>query len=152
MSVTSDIYDEIVTRMTALFPNHQRLSHAYTPEESPEPQLRQGWALQHGSGENTNRKLGCKVSVRRQFIIIVTRKYYSHDSDPEAKALTDKDIIEDVRLIINNAESTPYLDGIVNNPNVRYVSDTGVQFVYANNKPFYKSEVLLEAEYFEDLN
>lgn len=152
MSVTSDVYDEVISRIETVLPNHLRLAHAYLPEQSPEPQLRQGWAIQHGAGENSNRKLGCMVSVRRNFNVIVTRKYYSLDSDPEAKALTDKEIIEDARLVINDIEANPYLSGIANNPNIKYLSDSGVQFIYSNDKPFYKIEILLVAEYFEDLN
>lgn len=151
MSVVTDVYDTIHARLPTLFPSHLRLSNPYAPEENPESVIKQAYGLKVGAATNTNRNVGCKISISREYSVVFTRKYYANELDASAKASTEKLLLEDARLVENDVEQNVFLIGVANNPNIKFISDTGIEFVFAENKPFYKIEVLLLVEYFETL-
>lgn len=152
MSAVSDIYDAMVTRLTGLYATHSRLAHPYAPELDIEPSLKKGWGLKVLPARNDNREVGCKISATRQWSVVFTRKVYSKDMDATSQASTEKDLLEDARLLINDVQQNVYLSSVSFNPNVKYVSDNGIEFLFVDEKPFYKIEVLLEVQWWEQVN
>lgn len=148
-SVISSAYDAIVTRMGIVLPSHTRISNPYSVDENPEPMLRLGWGLRVADGVNSNRMVNCQLSTDRKFVIVLTRKYYARELDVVSKASTEKDLLEDNFLVIQDFEKNTMLGAIVAKAN--YESDTGIQFVFNQDKPFYKIESTLSVEYFDQL-
>lgn len=149
MSKISSIYDTLVSRLTAILPTHNRLSNAYLPEQNPEPTLRQAWGLQYNSGENTNRHVNCQLSIEDGFVVVLTRKYYALELNAAGKSNTEKDLLEDRFLVIKDFEKDPSL--LENAAKAVYVDNGGIQFVFNQDKPFYKLELRFSIEYFEQL-
>lgn len=145
----SDIYDTLVDRLEAVLPSHNRLSNPYIPEQNPEPTLKQAWGLQYAAGANTNRQVNCHLSLEDQFVVVLTRKYYALELDADSKSNTEKDLLEDRFLVIQDFEKDPSL--LENAAKAVYVSNSGIQFVFNQDKPFYKLEMTFSVEYFEQL-
>ena len=150
MSKITTIYDEAITLIEGVLPNHQRLANPYQIEENPEIWLDQGYAVAIRTGVNTKRQISCRLSIERQISIVITRKYYGNDADASRKATTEKSLLEDQLLIINEFESqTPFSVSTKS----EFVSDSGIVFVFSSEeKPFYMIESTFGIEYFENIS
>lgn len=150
MTVISDIYDALHTRVVALLPDHTRLSNPYFLEQNNALDLRQGYGIAVRSGFNTNRQVGCQLSVERTFDIRITRKYYAREFDAVAKSETYKDILEDLQLVIDEFEKYPTLAADYN-PVIKYISDTGINNIFIEKDNFNEITATYTVEYFKNL-
>ncbi len=147
----SSVYDAFVTRIGAVLTSHVRLSNAYSIEENTEPALKLGWALQIGPAIKSPRHISCKISIVRTFNLVLTRKVYASELDATAKASTDKSLLEDQFLVIEDVEGEPTMgSAVVAKSN--FLGDSGVEFVHTDKDNFIKLVSQFEVEYFEDLN
>lgn len=150
MSKISTIYDALITRLTTLYPTHKRLANPYTPSENNALLLTQGWGLAVGVGVNTEEFLGCKLSIDRQFTVVHTRKYIALEADAVTKADVEKALFEDQFLLFQDLEEDITLSGLA--VNVKFVSDSGLEFVQAGNDKFLLISSVLTAKYYEVLS
>lgn len=150
MSNISTIYDGLVTRLAALFPNHHRLGNPYDLEVNPDLTLTQGWGLAVGGGANTERYVGCQASVERTFTVIITRRYIARENDADTKATTEKLLLEDLKTLVNDAESNYSIDS--STAIIKYVSDSGIEPVRESQENYLHLSVVLTAEYFETIS
>jgi hypothetical protein len=147
MSNVSDCYDAFVARIEAVLPNHTRLSNPYEIEQNIEPLMIQGWGLGMGASTNTNRELSCRVSIRRQFSLVLTRKFYALEADAESKASTEKELLEDQLLVIKDLCSNSDLSGLIGV--VDFESDGGIEQVYGEKDQFLALRSTFTAEIWE---
>lgn len=152
MSKISDVYDALVTRVSAVLPDHKRLSDPNNPEANPERDLRKGWGIAFGPAENTFGTLTNFLSVRRDFVIINTRKVEKRDTDTTGRATIEKQLFEDQKLVIADVEAEPTLGDSNAVCKADYSADSGIQFVHADKDNFLKLETVIQIEYREDLN
>lgn len=148
MSKVSSIYDAIVTRVGTVLPNHRRLPNPYQIESNTEPSLKQGWGIQIGPGNNPELLVSCQRSIDRDFVIVITRKFYGSDLNILDKASTEKDLMEDSILVINDFEKHPLIQDYA--AKAIWSSDQGIQFVFVPDKPFFKIEMTMTVTYFEN--
>jgi hypothetical protein len=147
--VTS-IYDALVTVIgTTLLPNHKRLSNPYDLAQNNDQILERGWGLAVRAGTNTNRQIGAKLSVSRDFDISLTRKFFAREFDAVKKASTEKDLLEDMQLIIDNMEENSALDG--GTYVVKYIGDSGIFNVRDSQDNFLAITVNVNIEYFRTI-
>lgn len=151
MTIASDVYTDFLARIEAVLPTHKRLPKPYRIEENSEQFLDQGFAIQIGPGVNTQRLLSCQVSIRREFIVILTRKFIASELSRLPKQVVELNLLEDQRLITRDLESDPTL-GSTNVANSGYVSDTGVSFVFTERENVLRLNSVFFCEYLEDLN
>ncbi len=151
MSRVSTLLDEAHTAVAALLPNHKRLGNPYRVEENPSTYLDQGYGIAVQPGAvNSNRTLSCQLSIVRRLTITITRKYFGNDADATRKYSTEKSLLEDQFLIIKDFEKrSPFQTYSIRS---EFESDNGIEFVYAENKPFYMIQSSFIIEYFENLN
>lgn len=147
MSNFSSLYDAIVTRVTAVLTSHTRLPNAYKIDENTELLLRQGWALAMTGATNTRRELSCRVSIRRDFVISVTRKFYAIESNVDNKVSVEKSLVEDMILLIQDLCSNSALPGAFGV--VTYESDAGINYVYSGKDQFLVLPITFSVEHFE---
>jgi hypothetical protein len=133
MSAITDVYNQLKAQIKSVLPNHQLLANPYRTADNPELLLRQGYGIQIGQGGN-NRLSVYSLSQKRQFSIVITRQAYATQSDQGAKAVTEKQIIEDQLLVLNAIEKDPTLGGLV--LRAEYASDSGVSFVSTDKDNF----------------
>jgi hypothetical protein len=139
-------YDLIVARIATLLPTHLRLPDAYDLDQNPDQYLAKGWGLAVGpGGVNTQRFTGNKRSTEITFRLSITRKVYALDLDPVKKSSAEKDLLEDMRAIIDDIWLN-YL-GITGSPLVRFADFEGISPVRVDKKSFLSVSINIRVEY-----
>lgn len=153
MSMISDIYDEVITRVTAVLPSHKLLPNPYRVESNPETFLRQGVGISIKEGSNSSRLVGCQKSFIRTIEVAVTRQYYITELDRDNLETIEKNILEDFELVAHDVEENPNLQitGFNEYPSIKYLSDSGIGLVFDDKDNFIKIVAVFEIEYFENL-
>lgn len=134
MSTISTAYDTLVTDLETLFPSHKRMSNPYAVDQNASRILEQAWGLAVGSAINTNLELQCSYSVQRTLRITLARKYFAIENDPAQKATTEKLLLEDHNTLVNYFTADATL--AANVMRVDYVSDGGIEFVFADKDQY----------------
>lgn len=150
MTKISDAYDLMILRLQTLFPDHRQIPNPYKLDENSELLLRQGYGLSISVGENTNRQVGCQMSIRRDMIVSLTRVVRANEFDVSAKDSAIKQLFEDQYLLIKDVETYPGLNSndIVS---AKYTTDNGIQFVFGEKDNYMALETTIAVEYFENL-
>lgn len=146
------LYNTLITRMGAIFPQHARLPNPYKIDQNNSLFLKKGWGVAFAEGVNTNRNANCPpMSIERTFNITISRQFYAREMDAAAKATTEKDLFEDQYLLIKDLESDPTLQQTI--ARGRFVSDSGIQFVSLDveKDDFLYLSSVFTLEYWEDL-
>lgn len=152
MSNFTNLYDGIKTRIETVLPSasgYMRLYNPYELNRNPENILRKAWGIAIGSAVNTNRELSCRISIRRDLTVTLTRKAIATDNDSVSKTNTEKDLVEDQLLLIKDFcdnSDLPNTIGIV-----EYVSDTGVTRIFDEKENFLALQTTFTVEYFESV-
>lgn len=150
MSQISTLYDALVTKIAALYPNHKRIPNPYTPSENNALILNKGWGIAFQSAQNSEEHLGCyKLSIERGFTVVHTRRYIALESDVTTKAAVEKDLFEDQFLLMQSLETDITLSG--QEVTVKWVSDGGLEFVSSGNDKFLLISSALQMKYIETL-
>lgn len=151
MSKAVAVYDKILLMLASGLTTHSRISNPYKLEENPEYALKAGYGVKIGAGENTARTLGCAIlSERRDFGIVLSRKYFAREDDAVSKAVAERELFNDAFEVKKMFELNPQLDGITSN--AAYASDTGTNYVFGNKDRFLTTEITISIEYIENLN
>jgi hypothetical protein len=151
MSNISTIFDTFKSKLQTWLPSHVQLTNPYAIDQNTEMALSQGFGIRWGGGGNTNRLVGCQMSVQRTMTVIITRQFYANDLNVVGKETTEKYLMEDEYTIIKNIESDVDL-GSSSLAKILFVSDNGIEFVFTEKDNYLKLEITFELEYFENLN
>lgn len=151
MSKASDAYDALKARVAVVLPNHFILPNPYAPEQNSELALKQGQGVKFLGALNSERSLSCQLSLRRSVEVIVTRKYFGSELMTATKSSVEKALFEDQYLVIREVEKDPSvaLTSVV--VQTRFESDSGIEFVFNDDKPFLMIRSLFSIEYIENL-
>ena len=150
MSTISTAYDEIVSEISGVLTEHSEMTNPYDPAGEDDLGLDKSFGVQFGSGVNTELLIGCNMTFRRQFDVIITRKLFvTHRSLAQRKS-TEKSLLEDHFLVVQALEQNLTLTSNVNS--VKYISDTGIRFIRGETHSYIMVGITLEAEYFEVLS
>jgi len=149
MSEVSTVYDAMITRIGAVLTGHLRLSNPYKIEENSATLLRVGYGVGIGPATNTRRPMSGCASIQRTFIVSISRRYAALDSSGSAKATTEKQIMDDMFLLIKDfSENTSLTNG---NRVVGFDSDNGINYVETESDRFMYTTANFSIEYFENL-
>lgn len=149
MTAVTTLYDTLVTRVGELLPSHQRLGNPYELEENPNPFLKQGYGIAFSVANNPEREISCRGWVQRDLIIVLTRKFYARDTDRASKASAEKDLLEDLQLIIDDAEKN--FDAPNSVALFKYTTDNGIEPVRADEDHYISVSAVISAEYSNNL-
>lgn len=152
MSKATDIYTALLTRLQALYPTYNRMTNPYAPDQNSKLILEKAYGIQIGGGTNTNRKLSCKLSVNRTFVIVLTQKFYSLELDRSGKQAGELALMEAQKLLIDDIEGDPTLGDSSSVMKSGFISDGGISTIYTDKDNFLVLETTLEIEYLDDLN
>jgi hypothetical protein len=150
MTKVSLVHDALITLLESTLTGYTRLPNPYQPDENTNLFLKQGFGLKLGTGENTNRTLGGFQFMRRTFTVVLTRQYFALESDADAKAATEKQLLEDALLIQKAIEEDQTVGGT--SVSATFTRDSGIEFVSNQTERYMKTEIEILAEYFETLN
>lgn len=150
MSNISTAFDNFKSMVASLLTSHLAITNPYAVEENTEGALTIGYGVIFGAAENTNRLVGCKMSVRRDFRLVITRKFYAQELNITGKEDAAKSLFEDQKLVIAYVEKNPTI-GSSAIAKIDYVSDNGIEFVFTEKDNYLKLETVFRVEYFETL-
>lgn len=148
MSKISTAYDAIVTQIGTTLSTHKRLSNPYSVERNPEPILSKGYGVRIGSGSNPKLIMN-KISITRDFTVVLTRQFYATQNDAASKAEVEKDLMEDQVSLIQAFRADTTLSGVV--ADIEYVGDAGIGSVFPEKGHFLVLETTFQATYLEAL-
>ena len=134
MSNITTVFNNLVTFLETELPNHYRLNDPYTVENNPEQLCRKAWGIQIDDGVDTNRCISPEYYLGRTFTLVLVRESLAKDSDPVRRETSRLDLLEDLHILIAGAvsENTLYQSAV----NFKYISDSGLQEVFVNEKPY----------------
>lgn len=151
MSSISTVYSDLHTRIQAVLTSHVRIPDPRNLEKNSTQFLRKGYAIAVADGFNTERELGCRLSVRRTWFLKITRYFIGRKIDEQIRQDVDLELLEDLQLVIDSFEKNPALV-TGSHGSVKYVSDTGINSVFNEEQEnFIEITATLETEYFKSL-
>ena len=151
MTDISTIFDALVTRLTTLYPSHRRLTNPYVLSSNNDQYLAQGWGLATRDGVNTNRQLSRRLSVSRNFDVVLTRRYFAKDLDITKIAIAEKSLLEDLQILQDSFEGTPDLSSGLGNYVTKYNSDSGIIAAKDDRDDFLAIIASINVEYFRTI-
>lgn len=149
MSKVSTVYDAMITRITALLPNHARLGNPYAPASNASLFLKQGYGVKIGPARDTNRIISNQKIIAREYTVVVTRKFLALENAPETKATTEKQLLEDAYLLVKDFETNTTINETA--VMTSYTSDGGIEFIDKEKDHFLIVETVFTVEYLENL-
>lgn len=152
MSKITSLYDYFVTRIEAVLPSHKRLSDPYLFVRNTESEKRQGWGLTVLNGENTFTQISCDIVLSQSFQVILTRQVQGRELDTEKKVNAEKQLLEDLFLIIQDVESNPTLSQPATIIDGAYLAHGGIEFLPSERDEFVKLTASFRFRYREDFN
>lgn len=149
MSIYSTLYDNMITRIEAVLPTHQRLHNSYALEQNNAQFLKLGYGLAINEGINSNRNVGCRLSIKQTLNVSITRKLYAREFDAVSKATTDKDLLEDALLIIKDFE----INTTLNNSSsvIKFIQHSGINNIFVEKDNYLSIQLNFELELFDTL-
>ena len=145
MSTISTLHDAVINRVSTTLSGHLRLSNPYQLEQNPDRYLEQGYGVAFGGGINSDRQVACKLSMQREIVISITRRYLGQETDVTSKATLDKQLYEDQLLVIKDL-----YDNITEAP-IKFVSDGGTEFIVSDKSNYLALRSTFQIEYFESI-
>jgi hypothetical protein len=153
VSTVHDALESIITTSLSTYSGAKLNPHSL--ELNPEVMLQKGYGIVYGPGSNTNRQVGCHLSVSRQFIVLLTNLVSSQKGDEDGREALEKALLEDCVTLIKAIEDNPSLSTTagVGGPalSAQWVSDDGVEYLNNKNSSFMFCQLVFDIEYMESL-
>lgn len=149
MTKISAIYDAFVTIMGTVLPSYAQIPNAYEIGDNANLFLQKGFAVAVGPAVNTNRLVGCKMSVQRTVSVLITNQLTASITDSNGIGSVVKSLLEDHYSLIREVEKDPTLLGSASA--ALYSSDGGIEYLTAGQAKYLLCELAFDVEYFENL-
>lgn len=156
MSAISTAYDNILIVIETNFPNHIELINPYFPELNDDLTYDAAWGMALSDGLNTNRVVGCEMSMQRSFIVTLTRKIFAGSLNRTSgtvseRRATEKQLLEDQIILIKDFERNPLTSDA--NPIIGCIfeADGGLEFIKTERSDLIMLKSIFRIEYFETL-
>ncbi len=155
MSKASQVNTDIRAVLAILFPvasGWAELINPHDPAMNDDLTAKKAWGYRIGSRQNTNRLLNCAMTMRREFDIIVVRKYFSGmirtDNAVAARIEIENALCEDIEALAKRFEEDPLVDGSTSINNIRIEGDGGIEFMRQGDEQFFMVRANGFLEYF----
>ena len=152
MSLLSSLIDAIDTRLAVILPSHHVLTDPYQINRNSELSLKQGYGLAINSGTNTNRQIGCALTIQRDITVTISRNFITREFDQATKETTYKNLIEDQLLVIKEFEKDPSISYTLGNKMTNFVfrNDSGIIPVFDGKFDYLMIQSVFSIEYYEE--
>lgn len=151
MSIITAGYDAMIARVETVLDTvaggYTRLPNPYNIEDNTEIKLRKGYGIALLAGENTNRQVNCKFSVKRTMEIVLTRLYTQREENALTHAAVEKALFEDQFKLINDFEQDISINGTT--MYTRWETDGGLEYVSGETGRFLMLKTQFSLEYLE---
>lgn len=147
MSEISTLYDAWISKIETSLSSYTRIPDPYDPEANSTLLLTKGYGLGMGPATNVERFAAPKMSIRREFFVVLTNRITATESDSSGRGSLEKSLMEDHYTLVKAIEGEPTLNGAAQVS--RYVSDGGIEFLSGQRAKHFLLEIVFESEYFE---
>lgn len=145
MASISTIYDAIASQIATSLSSHVRLPNPYQVDSNTYIHLNKAYGIGIGSGRDTERYLGCKVTWEQNYTIVLVRKIISLPNNTDQHVVIEKAIISDWDILRKAFYNNSTLGGIAYKSTI--LSHSGINFLDANLHKFLALEMDLVVEY-----
>ena len=149
MTKISQIYAALETVIETELPTYRKIPNPYDSSANANVILRQGYGIVAGAGSNTNRVLGCEMSIARDFGVILTKQIAKTEHDADGRTNQEKALFEDQYLLVKSLEKNPSLTGTA--AKVGFVGDNGIEVLDLETGRYFVLVSQFNVEYFENL-
>lgn len=143
----SNVYDGLVTLVTAALPTHKKLANPYMVEANPSVVLKNGYGIKIGAAENTQRFCGSHHSTRRSLSVVLTAEMAAVEANATQWRSAELGLMEEAQTIIKAIASNPTLGGYA--ANTDWTNDGGIEFVDGDRTRYLTIEITFSTEYIE---
>jgi hypothetical protein len=151
LSKITTLYDAFITRIAAVLTGHLRLSDPYLFLKNTDSEKRKGYGVRIASGNHTGNNVSCDIILQQELVLVISRQTQATSLEGSGKASTDKQLMEDLFLVIADIEKEP----VMGQPTVvlsgEYVSHGGIEFLDVGDE-YRKVEATFSFRYRQDLN
>jgi len=147
MSEISTIYDDIKSLFSTTFPSKTEMYDPIDIENNDDFILKDGYGIDIGPGNNTNRFVSKKISVNRAFTFTLSKEIQSVNNDLSLRNTVVKEVFEDQKLILDIFEKQTVSASIAKS---LFISDGGVEYLLGE-KNYIVLQTTLDIEYIENL-
>jgi len=149
MSKISTIYDNLVVAVNGSLTDYDQITNPYAPDENCELFLDKGFGIAFGPGANSERQLGCKISIKRTFDVMLINLCGTTENNLDDIENFQKTMHEDQFLIIKALENDSDLS--TSAAQIKFVDDNGLEFLETDRNKFFLLQSTFMVEYFENL-
>ena len=151
MSRITTIQGILNTKLATVFPlPHRKLTNPFWIDQNDALTLNRGYGFYLGFGSNTNRYVGCNLTLQRQVIVTNTVVNRGTDRDIQIRESAELLLLEDQFNLIKAIELDSSLSG--NTAKFTYTNDNGIESIFLGQNNYLKITTSFVMEYFEDLN
>lgn len=154
MSGVSTVHVALKSLITTTLTGYSRIN-AYQLQNNPDLMLDKGYGISYGPGTNTNRQVGCHLSVSRAFLVLLTKQVTTMEYDEDGMTELEKSLLEDSILLVKAIEDNPTLatsagqDGPA--MSAIWESDEGIEFLEGKSGSYLLCQMTFNIEYMEAL-
>lgn len=135
MSKITTVYDELLTVLSTIFPEKTRIFHAYSLEDNPEHNLRDGYGLIKGSTDRVESEFK-SFTDSHGFEVILTREVLRLESDVDPIDDVHRALIEDAFELRERIYRYDKLGLQTEIENTEILTVSGVSLFLANKSKF----------------
>ena len=144
----TSVYDEIRTAISTLYSTKTEINNPYTLEENADIDMKDSWGIAIRAGSNSNRVLCGQATVKRNIEVSLLKRVAMPEKDVTARITGEKALFNDQLDMIKYFEGSPTTTNTVN---VRFISDSGIEFLEGDRFGFLVLRSTLELEYVENV-
>lgn len=148
MSKIQEIYDAIISVVTAELPDYMRFPNPYAIDENTLIHMRSGFGVSVGPGTDTQRYLGCLVTWQRDFTVTMVRKVMATQNDLTKRVTLEKELLDDHDNLMKAIYNNSTLSG--NAIKTTAIADSGLSFIDGDLLKFLTMEITVQVEYEEN--
>jgi len=149
MSNVSTIHDSLIASLASLFPSKTVIPNPFNLEDNNQNLLKNGYGYFYGAAGLPEFDLGIHIQgYARDFNIVMTKNVYRTDISPDPFATTQLALLEEQNTLVNSFADIRNLDQNV--VSIEFVSDSGVEFIFADKNNYLALTTTFAVAYRED--
>lgn len=148
MTKQNQIADYLVDVLKELFPGKKQLFNPYSIETNNELYLINGYGVGYGA-LNPEPSVGCCINFNQDFIIPLTKKFYSLENAADKRQDFEKELIDEAVSLIKNIEGDVHLGGL--SRRCVFTGSPGIQQVFSESQQYIFISLTFNASFTENL-
>lgn len=149
MSNVSTIHTSLLASLAGMFPNKTIIPNPFNLEDNNQNLMKDGYGFFYGAAGLPDFDLGIHIQgYSREFNVVITKNVYRTDVSPDPYTTAQLALLEDQNTMVNTFADVRNLDQNV--VSIEFVSDGGVEFIFADKNNYLALTTTFAVSYKED--